>query len=114
MISIHEFVIKDKTEYYKKHVCNLTGFLSDPTDETKETVIFENGMEATFLFRLYYVDYITNYLHHIQIDEIIITNNNEDVQDEIIKRKIEKILYDNYFDETVLSTIDLNEIDTDA
>ena len=105
MISAPEFVIKEKTEHYKQHVCNLTGFFSDPTDETKETVIFVNGMKATFMFRLYYVH---DYFHYIQIYNTTITNNDEETQDTVIKQKIYDILYANYFDETILSTLEFD------
>jgi hypothetical protein len=112
MISVPEFVIQEKTENYKQFVCNLTGCFSDPTDETKETVIFVNGMKATFMFRLYYVH---DYFHYIQIYNMTITTNDEETQDPILKRKISDILHNDYFDTTILRTLDFdNEELSDA
>jgi hypothetical protein len=95
------FVIKEKTDNYKEHIC---GNRENPTHQCfigqiPETVILDNGMKATFEFSIIYA-YDGSYTDK-HVGNTKITLNDEEIQDRILIIKITNFLQETYFDYSV-------------
>ena len=95
------FVIQEKTENYKEHICSdgKNPKLQSCTGQIPETVVLDNGMKVTFEFTVIYA-YDGSFTNtHVGNTKIIL--NDEEIQDYNVIRVITIFLQDTYFDYSV-------------
>jgi len=93
-----DYHIKERTEYYKEFIVDIIWGEMVYSEWTNETVIFNNGMKATFPFEVHigYCSYSLDF--YILFSCMHITLNNQEVHDENARDSVKKIIERRYFD----------------